>query len=1077
MPGVRNSHLSIGFDLTTGISISEIRDVAANRPYLVANSLFFEFAVNNQAAFQSDTGLTARILSEASDGSSLSLLARSIDDQLGFQLNATLAPDSNVAVFELTAVNLTANSIFLRVVFPKIRGIKTPGDPVNMMGAIPKEGGSVVPLSDENPWGLPPYPLGMDFIIDVGLPNARNNMEIASIFDQKRGGGVFFCDLDGDLDNGIAPLQFNLSAIEVVGFWIGDIAANSSTILPRLGIGVHSQGDWHKAVDYYTLVHRPRWSFPDTPAWLSEAGAIYTPSGGGAGGIYLALPPKFTLADGAVWNSWEAGDGQWNNGPLQITPAGFVPTGSQIIAIKQNTNQVTVFGASWDGTIKATWESNDGPWHNNRNGLIPGSITPQVWVIPGIPLAAAQQSQDQWNVFFTREDGSLWVTFEIGDGAWTDGQSGRPFPKQIAPARSVPPGANLAAAQESDRQLDLFCIAGDGAIWLWYVVDNGVWSDGVAITEVRMFPPGAPLVAIKQNGSQLNVFAVDHLGGIRTTWVSPGAGWQFLPVAVSPAGLAPAGAYLATTKQTNSQLDVFVVGSEGAVWVTWEEGDGVWTDGSSPGSQPQKITADHLASPGSPLAVATQGASHSDGSPHQLDVFFTGASGGVYVTFEQENGPWSDGQDNRPAPAAVMAFPTLPASGIAAVARNDSHVDVFCTIPGKIKSFLELPSLLAEAQALGTNVLYLNDYWEGVDEGGMSPYTNKGDYIPRLDLGGEEAFIQGIDGVHQFGGKVVLYVEPFIVYLWSIVGQANGESWGGRNELGELWGIKLYDLIYPNYEDYYTMVAPFAGWQNQLVSIAERLVGQYEADGIFLDSYAWQMNRPMRNNANEIFYTAQQYSQGVLDLAGLVRSAIRRIKSNAIVMGETTAGPIARHWDGGLNADFGFGNIWGKFKGPERLIASPVRYGIPEVRMFGNGVDLNGLHQFFAAGHNLALCSNFPGTFMFTYADHIKKLVGIRVTYKDALIYGAQINQPSSSSSAVVAYQYQGTLQRIVTIVSIVDELIEPTITISLDTPDPGGTWTDLVAGRTYTTNNGVFENIGLGVGIGSLLVLLHNPG
>ena len=109
------------------------------------------------------------------------------------------------------------------------------------------------------------------------------------------------------------------------------------------------------------------------------------------------------------------------------------------------------------------------------------------------------------------------------------------------------------------------------------------------------------------------------------------------------------------------------------------------------------------------------------------------------------------------------------------------------------------------------------------------------------------------------------------------------------------------------------MVAPFAGWQNQLVSIAERLVGQYDADGIFLDSYAWQMNRPMRNNANEIFYTAQQYSQGVLDLPGLVRSAIRRIKSNAIVMGETTAGPIARHWDGGLNADFGFGNIWGKF--------------------------------------------------------------------------------------------------------------------------------------------------------------------
>ena len=95
-------------------------------PFRVANSLFFEFAVNNQGTFQSNTGLTARILSEASDGSSLSLLARSTDDQLGFQLNATLAPDSNVAVLELTAVNLTANSIFLRVSFLRFGESKLP---------------------------------------------------------------------------------------------------------------------------------------------------------------------------------------------------------------------------------------------------------------------------------------------------------------------------------------------------------------------------------------------------------------------------------------------------------------------------------------------------------------------------------------------------------------------------------------------------------------------------------------------------------------------------------------------------------------------------------------------------------------------------------------------------------------------------------------------------------------------------------------------------------------------------------------------------------------------------------------
>ena len=78
----------------------------------------------------------------------------------------------------------------------------------------------------------------------------------------------------------------------------------------------------------------------------------------------------------------------------------------------------------------------------------------------------------------------------------------------------------------------------------------------------------------------------------------------------------------------------------------------------------------------------------------------------------------------------------------------------------------------------------------------------------------------------------------------------------------------------------------------------------------------------------------------------------------------------------------------------------------------------------------------------------------------------------------MVAYQYQGTLQRIVTIVSILDELFEPTITISLDTPDPGGTsgltWSLGARIRRITASLRISA---WGVGIGSLLVLLHNPG
>ena len=94
-------------------------------------------------------------------------------------------------------------------------------------------------------------------------------------------------------------------------------------------------------------------------------------------------------------------------------------------------------------------------------------------------------------------------------------------------------------------------------------------------------------------------------------------------------------------------------------------------------------------------------------------------------------------------------------------------------------------------------------------------------------------------------------------------------------------------------------------------------------------------------------------------------------------IGETTSGPIASHWDGGLCGDFSR-----KLYAPTlsrwldyQLTGSPVRYARPGVTWFANGIDLNELHQVFAAGHNLTLCPSWPHTSMLDAADHIKQLV------------------------------------------------------------------------------------------------------
>jgi len=60
---------------------------------------------------------------------------------------------------------------------------------------------------------------------------------------------------------------------------------------------------------------------------------------------------------------------------------------------------------------------------------------------------------------------------------------------------------------------------------------------------------------------------------------------------------------------------------------------------------------------------------------------------------------------------------------------------------GSPRAFLELPRLLEDARAVGTDVVYLWDYWEASPFAPEPHYFNKGDYIPRRDLGGASALL------------------------------------------------------------------------------------------------------------------------------------------------------------------------------------------------------------------------------------------------------------------------------------------------------------------------------------------------
>ena len=337
----------------------------------------------------------------------------------------------------------------------------------------------------------------------------------------------------------------------------------------------------------------------------------------------------------------------------------------------------------------------------------------------------------------------------------------------------------------------------------------------------------------------------------------------------------------------------------------------------------------------------------------------------------------------------------------------------------RIESFHQLPRLLDEAKSLGTNILYLWDYWEGAPEGSRPAYWNKGDYKPRQDLGGADALRQGIQALHGQGGRVVFYLEWFIAFHHSEIGKAYGEHWAARRHNGD---------PHDHYRQNYSLPASGA-WRDHLINVAVRLVREYDIDGIYLDSMGWQMNLPAVTRAGNKRYTSKEFSVEALRFVEHLRAAIREIKPDAVVFGENTGGSLPHLWDGGLSADF----VWLAEQNQRKLLASPARYGVPNLNLYSNGYTRNETHQIFAGGHSLALANaHLPD------AEYIRRLVHVRQRYKDALIYGKQAYQPKTGNDKVAAYYYAGNEHEVITVVNIADEAFCGTLALKPETPVNG---------------------------------------
>jgi hypothetical protein len=321
--------------------------------------------------------------------------------------------------------------------------------------------------------------------------------------------------------------------------------------------------------------------------------------------------------DGTVRGYWKEHNSQWRPS-FNLTGPGFAPPGAAITAVFQPLNQqLEVFVVASDGAIKGIWKANNQAWAPPFNLTGPG------FAPPGAPIAAVWQPlNEQLEVFVIGTDGAAKGVWKAHNAAWAP-------PFNLTGPGFAPAGAGIAAVfQPLNSQLEVFAVDDAGAVSGVWKDNNSAWHADFNVTGPGFAPPGAPVAAVWQPlNEHLEVFAVGTDGAMKGAWKAHNAAWA-PPFNLTPPGFAPPGAGVAAVWQPlGQQLEVFAVDGNGAV-------SGVWKASDSPWRAPFDLTGPGVMPAGTSIAAVWQPLNE------QLEVFAVQADGDVQGVWKEHNGAW-----------------------------------------------------------------------------------------------------------------------------------------------------------------------------------------------------------------------------------------------------------------------------------------------------------------------------------------------------------------------------------------------------------------------------------------------------
>jgi acylphosphatase len=252
-----------------------------------------------------------------------------------------------------------------------------------------------------------------------------------------------------------------------------------------------------------------------------------------------------------------------------------------------NTQTDLEVGKNANGFLEIfTVASDKALWHRKQTTV---GVDWGNWASLGQPLlglngysAVAANKDGRLEVFCTGIDGSLWHILQVApNGNWSAWTSlGKPTGVDLV--------LRITVQQNSDGRLEVFMAGSDNALWhIWQTKPNGNWSAWGFLGT----PPGISSISYPAAGENANGrLEVFVFGSDNALWqkgqTTPGGTWGEWSSLGKPS-IANAFFIPIVGKNDDGRLEVFTVGTDGALWHLWQTvPNGVWSNWTTLGNPP-----------------------------------------------------------------------------------------------------------------------------------------------------------------------------------------------------------------------------------------------------------------------------------------------------------------------------------------------------------------------------------------------------------------------------------------------------------------------------------------------------------